>query len=270
MKSNTILITGCSSGIGRATAEYFKTKGWHVVAGFKNLAAETEWQANESLLLVQLDVTKPNEIAQAFADAVQKFEKIDVVVNNAGYGLMGPLELATREQIQHQFDVNVFGLIDVTKEAVAHFRSVGGGQIINISSMMGLISLPYFSLYSATKWTVEGLSENLRYELAPLNISVKVVEPGTVKTRFMKDWVMGSRTHVDIYDTKYKKIFAGIEQKMDSGAAPEYIAKIVFTAATDGRATFRYIGDPQAVFLTTVKKLMPLNLFQKIISMNVK
>ena len=183
-KSKTILITGSSSGIGRATAIKFQQEGWNVIATMRSPEKESELNNLENVFVTRLDVQNIDSIESALKAGIEKFGKIDVVLNNAGYGLMGTFESASRESIRRQFDVNVFGLFDVTRAILPHFRSNKSGVIINISSIGGRMTFPMMPLYHSTKFAVEGFSESLHYELEPLGIQVKVVQPGGVATEF--------------------------------------------------------------------------------------
>lgn len=149
MKS--IVITGSSSGIGKATAKYFANKGWKVAATMRTPEKETELNLINGISLYQLDVTDEDSITQATERILADFGTVDVVLNNAGYGLMGPFEAATREQVKQQFDTNVFGLMSVTRAFLPHFRSNKAGLFLNVSSIGGRITFPFISLYHSTK-----------------------------------------------------------------------------------------------------------------------
>jgi NAD(P)-dependent dehydrogenase (short-subunit alcohol dehydrogenase family) len=156
--AKTILITGASSGIGRTTALYFAAKGWSVAATMRNpLKADSALQ-HPQISLFALDVTKADSIAQAITDTLNRYKKIDVLVNNAGYGLFGPIEAISSQQIQQQFATNLFGLIGVTQQILPVMRGAGEGLIVNVSSIIGRMALPYASSYIATKFAVEGAS----------------------------------------------------------------------------------------------------------------
>ena len=170
----TALITGTSTGIGRATALYFQQRGWNVVATMRTPAKETELGQLPGVALIALDVTKPDSIRQGLQAAIAKFGKLDAVVNNAGYALNGPFEAYTQEQIRRQFETNVFGLMEVCRQVLPHFRQNKAGVLVNVASMGGRLTFPLYSSYHSTKWAVEGFSESLHYELRPLGIAVKI------------------------------------------------------------------------------------------------
>ena len=183
----TVLITGCSSGFGKATAIHFASQGWNVIATMRNPKPDNELAAIDGVFVTHLDVQDLASIEAAVAAGIARFGRIDVLVNNAGFGLYGVFEATSREKVREQFDVNVFGTMDVTRAILPHFRGNKAGVILNISSGAGIFTLPMLSLYSASKFALEGFSEALTYELAPLGITVKLIEPGgVVSTNFGK------------------------------------------------------------------------------------
>src|ERR1700742_3997985 len=181
----TIFITGASSGIGKETARLFQSKGWNVIATMRNPEKETELSALDNVLVSKLDVLDTATINNAVSEGIKKFGKIDVLVNNAGYGAYGPLEAFSRENIIRQFNTNVIGLLDVTRALLPHFRHNKGGIIINISSIGGKMTFPLGALYHGTKFAVEGLSESLSFEVEEFGGKVKIVEPGAIATDFV-------------------------------------------------------------------------------------
>jgi NADP-dependent 3-hydroxy acid dehydrogenase YdfG len=179
-----VLITGASSGIGKETAKLFQAKNWKVAATMRSPEKAEDLQKIVDLECLRLDVTDIESIKSAIAETLDKFGRIDAVVNNAGYGLIGPFEAATPEQIEKQFQTNVFGLMNVYREVLPYFREQRRGFIVNVASVGGRVTFPLYSLYHATKWAVEGFSESLQYELEQFNIRVKIIEPGPIKTDF--------------------------------------------------------------------------------------
>ena len=168
----TIFITGASSGLGKVTAKLFQQEGWNVIATMRNPENETELDKLDSVTLLQLDVTNSKQISETI-EQVLKNHSVDVVLNNAGYGLIGPLEAFTEEQINMQIQTNLFGVINVTRAFLTYFRERKSGTFINVTSTFGLLSYPTCSVYSATKFAVDGFSEGLSYELAQFGINVK-------------------------------------------------------------------------------------------------
>ena len=180
----TVLITGTSSGLGRATAKHFQLKGWNVIATMRTPTPQDELAQLERTLVARLDVQDTRSIRSAVDAGFARFGRIDTLVNNAGYGAYGPLEARSPEKIRRQFDVNVLGLLATTQAVLPHFRGNRTGTIINVSWFGGRMAFPLGTLYHRTKFAVEGLSESLYYELGALAIRVKIVEPGGMTTDF--------------------------------------------------------------------------------------
>jgi len=245
--TKTILITGSSSGIGKATAKYFQEKGWNVIATMRTPDREEELNKLDNVVVTRLDVQDLTSIKDAIQQGIEKFGKIDVLVNNAGYGLFGPLEATPRENIKRQFDVNVIGLVDVTKEIMPHFRKNKDGILINISSIGGKMAFPLLTLYHGTKFAVEGISEALSYEFDQIGCKIKIVEPGAINTDF------GSRSFDAQNDeslVEYQKLFGSImgafESMGNNASKPEVVAEVIYNAATDGTNQLRYTAGEDA------------------------
>lgn len=241
--NKTILVTGASSGIGRATAKTFQKKGWNVIATMRSPEKETELNSLENTVVTKLDVLDLESIKSAIKEGIERFGKIDVVLNNAGYGLMGTFESASRESIIRQFGVNVQGLFDVTQQALPHFRSNKSGMFINISSVGGRMTFPLMPLYHSTKWAVEGFSESLRWEMAQIGVKVKVIEPGGVATDFGgRSLDLQHNPELTEYNAFVKAFMASMAQSMnpETMTKPEQIAEVIFEAATDGSDKLRY------------------------------
>jgi len=242
----TILITGASSGFGEAAIHYFAKAGWNVIATMRTPEQAPAGLADAGQVFVtRLDVQDSGSIAAAIAAGIARFGKIDVVVNNAGYGLFGVFEGLTREAIQKQFDTNLFGVMDVTRAILPHFRSQRAGTIINVSSGAGAIGFPMASLYCASKFALEGYSESLSHELASLGIKVKIVEPGgAMQTGFMARVGTESAGTAAIADyTPFLEhvgaLYAGLGAAADADAVDTVVASI-YQAATDGTKQLRY------------------------------
>lgn len=271
MQKKTIFITGTSSGIGRATVTFFLGKGWNVVATMKSPEKETEFQNSDSLLLEKVDVTDSQSISQAFNAGIKKFGKIDAIVNNAGYGLLGPLENTTEEQVRAQFDVNVLGTVNTIRIALPHFRKNNGGKIINIASMLGRITLPFMSIYAASKHAVEGLSEDLYYELKGFNIQIKIIEPGNIRTDFFTNSLIRAENDtVNAYDSYWHPYMKNMIARGNGGKDPMLAAEVIYQAVNDNSTRLRYKVDRTAKMLIFLRKIHPLWLFQWIIRRVVK
>ena len=254
--SKTVLITGSSSGIGKAAAKYFHEKGWNVAATMRKPENEEELNQLDNVLVTRLDVQDLSSINEAIEKSIEKFGKIDVVVNNAGYGAFGPLEATPRENIIRQFEVNMFGLLDVTRAVLPHFRKNRDGMIINITSIGGKMAFPLGTLYHGTKYAVEGISEALHYELSEIGCEVKIVEPGAIKTDFGgRSFDFNHDPELTEYQNIVDKLMSAIEPMMENGADPMVVAEVIFEAATDGKDQLRYTaGDDAVVFMANRKE----------------
>lgn len=241
----TVLITGCSSGFGEASVRRFAAAGWHVVATMRDLAAAPSFP--DGVLTARLDVQDLASIEAAVAAAMDRFGGIDALVNNAGFGLSGFFETVPRAKVQEQFDVNVFGLMDVTRAVLPHMRRRRSGVIVNVTSGAGVFGLPLMSLYAASKFAVEGFTESLMHEVAPLGIAVKLVEPGGVtSTRFVARAATEAAGVQAIADyaplaQAAERVFARIAETR-SGGTSEEVAEVILAAASDGTDRLRYVA----------------------------
>lgn len=263
---NTVLITGTSSGIGRATVKYFSARGWNVAATMRTPSKETELQQLPNVKLYALDVTDESSIAQAINAAITDFGGIDVLVNNAGYGAIGIFEAATPQQIQRQFETNVFGVMNVTRAILPHFRSKKNGTIVNVTSMGGLITFPIYSVYHGTKWAVEGWAEALAFELRPFNIKVKNVEPGAIKTDFYdRSQDLFSKEGLTAYDNYQAVTFKNSQAAGANAPGPEVVAKTIFKAASSTGFKLRYPAGMQAKAILILRRTVPLSWYRSLV-----
>jgi NAD(P)-dependent dehydrogenase (short-subunit alcohol dehydrogenase family) len=259
--AKTVLLTGASSGIGRATALYFQQKGWNVIATMRS----PEKSTLGNIQCLPLDVTDPTSIANTVGK-VLRLGPVDVLVNNAGYALMGAFETCSPEEIRRQFETNVFGLMEVTRSLLPHFRDRRSGTIVNIASVGGRVTFPIYSLYHSTKWAVEGFSESLQYELEPFNIRVKIIEPGPIKTDFYgRSATVAKRSDLTVYDAFVNKLMPKMNQYGEKGGTPEDVAAMIFQAATDGTKKLRYPVGGNAGLLLGLRKVLSDNAFSTII-----
>ncbi len=257
--TQTILITGASSGIGKETAKLFADRGWNVIATMRTPENEEELAGKDNILVTRLDVTDTASIEAAVASGITAFGQIDVLLNNAGYGAYGPLEAFPMERIQRQFDTNVIGLLETTKAVLPHMRANRSGTIVNISSIGGQMTFPLGALYHGTKFAVEGISEALHYELEAAGIKVKIVEPGMIATDF------GGRSFDFVNDesmTEYQPVIQALfgvwgSPDMASRASPPgVVADVIWTSVTDGTNTLRYRAGADAVELLNNRKVL--------------
>ncbi|SEW22563.1 Short-chain dehydrogenase [Chryseobacterium wanjuense] len=248
----TIFITGASAGLGKATAKLFQSKGWNVIATMRKPENETELNKLENVTVLKLDVTDLTQIEETIKKAITN-HSIDVVVNNAGYGLIGALEALTDEQINRQLNTNLLGVIRVTKAFTPYFRERKNGMFINITSMFGLIGYPTCSVYAATKFAIDGFSESLAYDLAHFGVKVKTVAPGGIQTDFTGRSMDGGQH--EAYNQLVEKVSEGYsEERVSNFSTPESIAAVIFDAATDNKDQLRYIAGQDAVSLYTERE----------------
>jgi len=243
--TKTVLITGASSGIGNATAKLFHAKGWNVIATMRDPAKETELNQLSNMLVTRLDVSDLASIEAAIAAGIAKFGAIDTLVNNAGYGVFGVFEAASREKIQKQFDVNVFGVMDTIRAILPHFRARRSGMIVNVGSGAGIFTMPTISLYSASKFALHGFTEALSFELDPLGIGVKLVSPigGVSATAFQgrmaQEFAGEAPDDYGPFLENSGRAFASMVA--DRMMSADDVAEVVHGAATDGTDRLRYI-----------------------------
>ena len=259
--NKTILITGTSSGIGKATAIYFQQKGWNVIATMRSPEKDTELKELENVLLEKLDVLDLESINQAIQNGIEKFGKIDALVNNAGYGAYGPLESFPRENIIKQFNTNVIGLMDVTKAIIPHFRANKDGVIVNISSIGGQMTFALGSLYHGTKFAVEGISESLHYEMKEIGVKVKIVEPGMIATDFGGRSFDFQAGEIADYQPIIGALMKQWQNPDNSSSAASLVADVIYTAASDDSEQLRYRAGDDANFLLDSRKKMTDNEF---------
>ncbi|MGE9310502.1 SDR family oxidoreductase [Niabella sp. CJ426] len=243
--NKTVLITGTSSGFGASAANFFAENGWNVIATMRDTGKASGLSNSENIFVTRLDVEDTASIQSAIDAGIKRFGKIDVLVNNAGYGLFGIFESAGREAIQNQFSVNVFGAMDVTRAILPHFRGNKSGVIINVSSGAGAIGFPMASIYSASKFALEGWSEGLRYELASVGIKVKVIEPGGAPQTGFLSRVGGESAGLQPINDylPFLEQTAKMFQSMASGSDTDAVEKVVaaiYESATDNSTRLRY------------------------------
>ena len=246
-QGKTVLITGASTGIGKATAAYFQQKGWNVIATMRDPGQGKDLEALGRVLVTRLDVTDSKSIQVAVNAGMDRFGSIDVLVNNAGFGAYGPLEATSMETIRRQFDTNVIGLLETTKAVLPLFRRQHSGVIINISSIGGKVTFPLGTLYHGTKFAVEGMSESLAYEMKAIGVTVKIVEPGAIKTDFAtRSFAFSNDESLTEYQSIVSGLMAAVEPMMANGADPVVVAEVIYQAATDGSDHLRYPAGADA------------------------
>jgi NAD(P)-dependent dehydrogenase (short-subunit alcohol dehydrogenase family) len=261
-----VLITGASSGFGKDASLLFKSKGWNVSATMRTPEKSESWAKAAGLFTPTLDVTDRASIKAAIDQTIQQFGGIDVLVNNAGFALLGPLEGASGEDLRKQFDTNVMGVIWMIQMVLPIMREAGGGVIVNISSMGGLLTFPLLSTYHSTKFAIEGLTETLQYEVAQHGIRLKLVEPGGAKTSF------SGSSMIKTPHPAYQVLMKGFESASRAMEArlpgPERVAEMIYRAATDDSPRLRY---PVIAFpLITIRKLFGARIWTVLMGMWVR
>lgn len=259
----SIFITGSSSGLGRASAKYFADHGWKVAATMRRPEKETELTQHENITVFQLDVTALDQVRDATAKAIATFGTVDVVLNNAGMGTYGALELATERDIDWQFAVNTRGPINIIRAFLPHFRQRGGGMFINISSVMGLTTgMPLGSLYNMSKFALEGLTEGLYYELKALNIDLRLIEQGgSTDNNFVSNivWNRDPEVRVSVYDALAEKVqnrMANAPDSMKNNTLD--IVKILARLANRESNKFRTVIGKMSNDLMTMRSALPI------------
>ncbi len=259
MNKKIVLITGAGTGIGKATAELFAKKGWQVIATMRDPEHYAKDFVGENYYLVALDVSKPETITTAITEATKLFGRIDVVINNAGYGLYGAFEMFTSAEIQQQYDVNVFGTMNVCREIIPVLREQGSGTIVNIASMGGKFTVPYYGIYNSTKFAIEGYTEGLWYELLQFGVRVKMIEPGAINTDFYsRSMKTGTRVeYAELYKNILEKLWKQYGSAGVRGSSPELVAKMIYKAANSRSQRLRYAVGRDAHINIWLYKILP-------------
>ncbi|ORX76772.1 NAD(P)-binding protein [Anaeromyces robustus] len=234
----TIFITGSSSGIGKATAQLFASKGWNVIATMIDINEAGDLATIPNVHIMPLDLTNTTQIKETCQEALKKFD-IDVILNNAGYGIRGPFEKLPEEEILKLFNTNVFGHMFVIQQFIPHFKERKSGVIMTTSSIEGLIGFPRSGVYGAAKHALKGLMESLYYELKPFNIQVKVMIPGGTRTNFLKMPINITEGYERILPKQKDFYLDGAKHF----AMPSDTAKIMYLAATDNEDKLIYPTD---------------------------
>jgi NAD(P)-dependent dehydrogenase (short-subunit alcohol dehydrogenase family) len=252
------LVTGASSGIGLATAKALRNAGFRVFGTSRRAAAER----SDGITMLACDVTDDESVAKLVERVLAEAGRIDLLVNNAGMGLLAAAEESSTVQAQALFDVNVFGVLRMTRAVLPAMRRQGKGRIVNVSSVQGFIPGPYFALYSSTKHAVEGYSESLDHELRPFGIRVSLVEPAYTRTSFEENLAKPDQ-FLDIYDSARAAMNGAVRKGMEKGDAPEVVAKTVLAAATDRTPKRRYAAGKMARQVSLLRRFVPASAFDK-------
>lgn len=254
------LVTGSSSGIGFETALALAREGYHTYASMRDTKKskpilELAKKENHPISVIELDVDKPDSIKSAIKQIVSEKQRIDVLVNNAGYGIFGCLEDLTIEEIKEQFETNFFSIIRMIQEVAPIMRSQKSGSIVNVSSVAGRIGFPASPAYISSKFALEGLSESLRYELSPFGTNVIIIEPGVIKTNFFSSMKMPKTPKSDSpYRDITQKVVSGVKMMAEMGTEPVEVANTIVKALKEKNPLPRYsVGNDAAMFLEAKK-----------------
>jgi len=269
-----ILVTGCSSGIGRATALEAVRRGHRVFASARNRSDLAELERRDNLTALCLDVTDPASVRAAVDLVLSRAGRIDALVNNAGYAQYGAVEEVTPEEWRAVFDVNFFGLLDVTRAALPAMRAAGRGTIVLMSSLGGRVSVPFAAPYCASKHALEAVADALRVETAPFGVRVATVEPGPIDTRFA-DRARSIVGPLIARPGPYRGFYANAERAMDGDfrrghLPPEAVARVVLRAIESPRPRARYRVTWLARTLIPLKTLLPDRWLDRMMRLSLK
>ncbi len=263
-RARTVLVTGASRGIGEATARYFLDRGWSVAAAMRRPGA-SNLAPSDRLRLYEMDVTSAQSVMAAVEAAITDFGRIDVVVNNAGLCVVGALEELTEADDRLIMETNVLGAMRVSRAVLPHMRACGGGQIINVSSMCGQMTLPLYSAYCASKWALEGFAESLAFETRRSGIKVKIVQPAVHRTGSFQGQIADRTARTAHPD--HAAFSDGVLQRMAaferSAPGPEAVAKAIHQAATDRWPRLRYPVGSRGILLA--RRMIPSALFVRVV-----
>ncbi|WP_328401021.1 oxidoreductase [Nocardia sp. NBC_00403] len=253
------LVTGASSGIGKATTLTLAHAGFTVIGTSRDTSRIAP---GNGVAFLDLDVTSDGSVASVVEQVLERFGRLDVLVNNAGLGINGAAEEISMAQTQSLFDVNVFGLIRMTKAVLPHMRTRGSGRIINVSSVAGFVPNPFMANYVATKHAVEGYSESLDHEVRECGVRVLRVQPGPVNTSFDANQIQAD-TLLAVYAHRRGVFEDVMRETMRGGEDPADVAKVIATAATDPKPKLRYTAGSTAARVSVLRRIAPARAFDK-------
>jgi short-subunit dehydrogenase len=272
------IITGSSSGIGHATALLLARNRFHTYATMRNIKKSVDIMeiANRERLplqVIQLDVNDDTSIRNSIEKVISEKQRIDLLVNNAGYGLVGAFEDLSVEEIKSQFETNFFGVIRLTQQVLPIMRKQKSGTIVNVSSGAGLIGFPGMSAYVSSKFALEGLSESMSYELEPFGIKIVIIEPGVIRTNFKKNAVMSKKSLDDSFISPYSSIIqkmdASITSIIEHATPPEEVAKAILHVVTSNNPEVRFPVGNDIIMMLETKKSMSDEDFRKMMMQSI-
>jgi NAD(P)-dependent dehydrogenase (short-subunit alcohol dehydrogenase family) len=265
------LVTGSSSGIGLETALALARDGYHTFASMRDTKKSVELEhaakkENLTIDVIELDVDKEESIVSVIKKITSDYQRIDVLVNNAGYGQFGCTEDVSINDFRKQFETNFFSIVRIIQEVSPVMRKQNSGIIVNISSVGGRMGLPGSAAYISSKFALEGLSECLRYELGQFGIKVTLIEPGVIKTNFFNSMIVPESKTDPKYKTLTDNILAGLKMMVEMGTAPSQVADVILKAIHDDEVLPRYIVGTDATMFMEAKKMKTDLEFEKYMS----
>ena len=254
------VVTGTSSGIGFETSLALAREGYFTYATMRdttksNKIKEIAQKENLKINVLELDVDDEKSVKSAIAQILDQKQRIDVLVNNAGWGLWGCVEDVSVDEFKEQFETNFFSIIRLIQEVAPAMRKQGSGTIVNVSSVVGRIGFPASPAYISSKFALEGLSESMRFEFAPFGVDVIIIEPGVIKTNFMKNMKMAKKSELDtVYKDITTKVVSGVKMMAEMGTPPKEVANTIVKAIKDKKPLPRYVVGNDALMFLEAKK----------------
>jgi len=254
------IVTGSSSGIGFETSLALAREGYFTYATMRDTAKsnkikEITQKENLKISILELDVDDEKSVKSAIAQILDQKQRIDVLVNNAGWGLWGCVEDVSVDEFKEQFETNFFSIIRLIQEVAPTMRKQSSGTIVNVSSVVGRIGFPASPAYISSKFALEGLSESMRFEFAPFGVDVIIIEPGVIKTDFMKNMKMAKKSELDtVYKDITTKVVSGVKMMVEMGTPPKEVANTIVKAIKDKKPLPRYVVGNDALMFLEAKK----------------
>jgi len=254
------VVTGTSSGIGFETSLALAREGYFTYATMRdttksNKIKEIAQKENLKINVLELDVDDEKSVKSAIAQILDQKQRVDVLVNNAGWGLWGCVEDVSIDEFKEQFETNFFSIIRLIQEVAPTMRKQGSGTIVNVSSVVGRIGFPASPAYISSKFALEGLSESMRFEFAPFGVDVIIIEPGVIKTDFMKNMKMAKKSELDtVYKDITTKVVSGVKMMVEMGTPPKEVANTIVKAIKDKKPLPRYVVGNDALMFLEAKK----------------
>ncbi len=264
-----VLITGGSSGIGEGAVLKFADSGYQVITTSRKPAKVTQFDDLKNIEVWALDLADEKSIRDLAQKIEKQFGRLDVLVNNAGFGIIGAVETCSMEDIRSQFEANFFGTVHLTQELLPLFRKQNSGTIMTVTSIGGKMVFPYFGIYNATKHALEAVQESLWLELFSTNIRIKTFEPGFTQTKFATSGMRRGSKEIDFYQKTIEALEKTLEEG-NSGTPPAKIGEAIYKAVHDGKNDLRYHAGRLATPLLLLRKFLPGKWFRKLVLTQIK